>query len=138
MNTSVVRGAVMRLNGFPENFISTNPQFSSATLFNNMGNTNYHSVQVEATLRPTHGFSGTINYTFSRNLGLLPTFSNPVDRHQDYTIVNTNHPHIMRSNGNIDLPIGPGKFLLGNSHGVLAHVIEGWRFGSIYTLSSGP
>jgi hypothetical protein len=128
----------MRLNGFPENFISTNPQFNQANLFSNMGNTNYHSVQVETTLRPTHGFSGTINYTFSRNLGLLPAYSNPVDRHQDYTIVNTNHPHIMRSNGNIDLPIGPGKFLLGNSHGVLAHLIEGWRFGSIYTLSSGP
>jgi hypothetical protein len=138
VNNSVVRGAVMRLNGFAENFISTNPQFTTANYFSNMGNTNYHSLQVEATLRPTHGFSGTANYTFSKNLGLLSTFTNPVDRHQDYTIVNMNHPHIFRSNGNLDLPIGPGKLMFGNSSGVLARIIEGWRVGSIYTLSSGP
>src|SRR5205823_9755515 len=105
-----------------------------------MGNTNYHSVQVEATLRPTHGFSGTANYTFSKNLGIPGqpfTFTNPADRHADYSIVLNNHPHILRTNGTIELPFGPGKLLLGNSHGVLARVFEGWRFGSIYTLSSG-
>jgi hypothetical protein len=128
----------MRLNGFAENFISTNPQFTTVNYFSNMGNTNYHSFQVEANLRPTHGFSGTANYTFSKNLGLLSTFTNPVDRHGDYTIVNTNHPHIFRTNGNIELPFGPGKLLFGNSNGILARAIEGWRFGSIYTLSSGP
>jgi hypothetical protein len=137
VNNSVVRGAVMRLNGFAENFISTNPQFTTANYLSNMGNTNYHSFQAEVTLRPTHGFSGTANYTFSRNLGLLSTFTNPADRHQDYTVVNSNHPHIFRSNGNIDLPIGPGKKLLGSSSGVLGRVLEGWRIGSIYTLSSG-
>jgi hypothetical protein len=147
VNNSVVRGAVMRLNGFPENFISTNPQFGNANWFSNMGNSNYHSVQVEATLRPTHGFSGTANYTFSKNLGVPPNpfgalgptaaFTNPVDRHGDYTIVNNNHPHILRTNGNIELPIGPGKLLLGSSHGVFARAIEGWRLGGIYTLSSG-
>jgi hypothetical protein len=137
VNTSTVRGAVMRLNGFPENFISTNPQFTTDNWFSNMGNSNYHSLQAEVTLRPTHGFQGTFNYTFSKNLGLLSSFTNPVDRNQDYTIVNTNHPHIFRSNGIIDLPIGPGKLLLGNSNGILARVIEGWKVGSIYTLSSG-
>jgi len=137
VNTSVVRGAVMRSNGFPENFISTNPQFSTANYLSNMGNTNYHSMQTEVTLRPTHGLSGTANYTWSKNLGLPGTFTNPVDRHQDYSIVNSNHPHIFRSNGNIDLPFGPGKLLFGNSSGALARAIEGWRFGSIYTLSSG-
>jgi hypothetical protein len=147
VNNSTVRGSVMRLNGFPENFISTNPQFGTANWFSNLGNSNYHSVQVEATLRPTHGFSGTANYTFSKNLGVPPNpfgalgptaaFTNPVDRHGDYTIVNNNHPHILRTNGNIELPLGPGKLLLGNSHGVFARAIEGWRLGGIYTLSSG-
>jgi hypothetical protein len=137
VNNSVVRGAVLRVNGNPENFIATNPQFSTANWFSNMGNTNYHSVQVEATLRPTHGFSGTANYTFSKNLGLPGTFTNPLDRHADYSIVLNNHPHILRTNGTIELPIGPGKLLLGNSHGVLARVFEGWKFGGIYTLSSG-
>jgi len=139
VNTSAVRGSVLRYGGSgnPENLIYTNPQFATANWFSNMGNTNYHSLQVEATLRPTHGFSGTMNYTFSKNLGLPGGFTNPVDRHGDYSIVLNNHPHILRTNGNIELPIGPGKLLLGNSHGPLARAFEGWRFGGIYTLSSG-
>jgi hypothetical protein len=141
VNTSTVRGQVLRVNGlFPENFISTNPQFSTATYYSNMGSANYHSVQAEVTLKPTHGFSGTANYTFSKDLGVAPGFlgfTNPVDRHMDYTIVNNNHPHILRANGNIDLPIGPGKLLFSSTHGVLARAIEGWRLGGIYTISSG-
>ncbi len=148
VNNSVVRGSVLSLNGVPENFIYTNPQFATANWFSNMGNSNYHSVQLEVTLRPTHGFSGTANYTFSKNLGVppntfgafgpTPAFTNPVDRHMDYSIVNNNHPQIFRSNGVVELPVGPGKLLLGKSHGGLARVIEGWKLGGIYTLSSGP
>jgi len=148
VNTSVVRGSVLRVNGVPENFILTNPQFSTVNYFANMGNSNYHSFQSEVTLRPTHGFSGTANYTWSRNLGVPatpvgpfgpgPSITNPVDRHADYTIINNNHAHILRTNGNIDLPFGPGKVLFGGTSGVLARAIEGWRFGFIYTLSSGP
>src|SRR5262249_39148369 len=131
-------GAILRNSGlFPENFIATNPQFSSVTYFSNMGSANYHSVQVEATLRPTHGFSGTANYTFSKDLGLPGTFTNPADRHGDYSIINTNHPHLFRTNGNIELPIGPNKLLFGNSSGWVARAIEGWQMGAIWTASSG-
>jgi hypothetical protein len=58
-NSSTTRGAVLRANGFPENFIATNPQFTTANYLSNMGNTNYHSMQAEVTLRPTHGFGGS-------------------------------------------------------------------------------
>ena len=151
------RGAVLRVNGVPENFILTNPQFNawSAAAFGsgvsylaNMGNSNYNSFQAEATLRPTHGLSGSANYTWSRNLGVpatptgafgpAPSITNPVDRHPDYTIINNNHPHIFRTNGNVELPFGPGRLLFGGSSGAVARAIEGWRFGFIYTLSSSP
>jgi hypothetical protein len=134
---STVRGSVLRVNNFPENFITTNPQFSTLTYFNNVGNNNYHSLQAEVTLRPTHGFSATANYTWSKNLGLPGAFTNPVDRHQDYSIVNTNHPHILRTNGSVELPIGPNKLLMGNTTGPLARAIEKWQVGFIYTLQSG-
>ena len=62
-----------------------------------------------------------------------------MDRHQDYTIVNTNHPHILRTNGNIELPIGPGQALAWATAmaSSLARSKAG-ELGSIYTLSSGP
>src|SRR5262249_8391893 len=148
VNTSVERGSVLRANGVAENFILTNPQFAQVSYLANMGNNNYHSLQTEVTLRPTHGFSGTANYTWSRNLGVpatppgafggfTPSITNPVDRHADYTIVNGNHAHIFRTNGNIELPIGPNRLLFGGSSGIVARAIEGWRFGFIYTVSSG-
>jgi hypothetical protein len=137
VNTSVVRGAALRVNGVPENFVLTNPQFATVNYLANMGSSNYHSFQAEATLRPTHGLSGTANYTWSKNLGLPGGFTNPVERHLDYSIVNNNHDHILRANGNVELPFGPGRLILGNSSGVLARAIEGWRFGFVYNLSSG-
>ena len=100
-----VRGAVMRYNNFPENFIATSPQYGTANYLSNMSSSNYHSLQTEVTLKPTHGFSGSMNYTWSKNLGLpsatgaLTGFTNPVDRRPDYTIVNNNHPHALRTNG---------------------------------------
>src|SRR5206468_10743101 len=113
-----------------------------------MGNNNYHSLQTEVTLRPTRGFSGTANYTWSRNLGVPATppgafggftaaITNPVDRHADYTLVNGNHAHILRTNGNIDLHLGPQKLLSGNSTGIIARATEGCRLGFIYTVTSG-
>jgi len=147
VDPNVVRGSALRANGNPENLIYTNPQFSSVSYLSNMGSSNYHSLQLEYTLRPTHGFSGTVNYTFSKNLGVPPNpysafgpsagFTNPVNRHMDYTIVNNNHPHILRTNGTIELPIGPGKTFLSSSSGVFARAIENWKLGGIWTVSSG-
>jgi hypothetical protein len=138
INQNTVRGAALRANGSnPENLIYTNPQFSAANYLSNMGTANYHSLQVEYTLRPTNGLSSTINYTFSKDIGLPGGFTNPVNRHADYTIVNNNHPHVLRANGTVELPIGPGKAFLSNSTNLMARVIENWKVGYIYTLSSG-
>jgi len=134
---ATVRGAVLRFNGTPENFIATNPQFSTVNYLSNMASSNYHSLQAEVTLRPTRGFSGSMNYTWSKNLGIGTTYTNPVDRRPDYSIVNNNHPHALRSNGVVELPLGPSKLLFGNSSGVLARALERWQVGVIYTLTTG-
>ena len=137
INTSTVKGSALRVNNNPENFIYTNPQFSTANYLSNMGSANYHSVQVEYTLRPTNGLTTIVNYTFSKDLGLLSTFTNPVNRHQDYTIVNNNHPHILRANGTFELPVGPGKTFLPNANSVIARAVENWKVGYIWSTSSG-
>ena len=134
---STVRGSILRVNGTPENFIAANPQFSTVNYLSNMSSSNYHSMQAEVTLRPTHGFSGSMNYTWSKNLGNGATYTNPLDRGRDYTIVNNNHPHALRTNGVVELPFGPNKKFMGNSSGVLARVLEKWQVGVIYTLTTG-
>jgi len=129
-------GGVLRLNGFAENFITTNPQFNNMTYFNNSGYSNYHSLQVQGSMRPTQGFSAQATYTWSKNLG-LGSITDPTNRAVDYTNINNNPGHTLRTNGTIELPLGPNKLLFGNSSGWVARVLERWQLGLIYNLNSG-
>ena len=134
-----VQGAVLRINGFPENFIKTSPQFNNATLFTNMGNTNYHSLQAQATLRSIAGVDFQASYTWSKLLGTMgsPSYTDPVNRNIDYTLQPGDRRHDFRTNGSLELPIGPGKLFARNSSGLLARFIEEWQMTWILDLSSG-
>jgi len=135
---NAVTGSVMRNSGlFPENFIVNNPQYAAVNYYNNLGHSNYHSLQVEGTYRPIQGVTMQGTYTFAKNLGLPGTFTNPVDRHQDYSIVNSNRPQSLRTNAVFELPIGPNKLVMGNSSGMLARAIERWQVSVIYNYSAG-
>jgi len=140
--TPGVNGQVLRQNGFAENFIVTNPQFSSANLITNMSSNNYHSLQAQVTMRQTHGFTGQLTYTWSKNLGFVgyatgPGFTDPVDRRRDYTLVTGDRTHDLRANGAFSIPVGPGKLLFSHTHSVVARVIEGWQLGWVTDVSSG-
>jgi hypothetical protein len=132
-----VNGAVLRYTGFPENFIKTNPQFSTATYHSNLGSTNYHSLQSQFTLRPTAGLTFQAAYTWSKLLGYGGNFTNPVDRKGDYSSQVGDRRHDFRTNGAFELPLGPGHLMLRNSTGVLARLVEGWQMSWILNLSSG-
>jgi hypothetical protein len=136
---NAVTGAVMRNSGlFPENFIVNNPQYGAISYLTNQGHSNYHSVQVEGTYRPIQGITVQGTWTYAKNLGLpAGTYTNPVDQHSDYTIVNGNRPQTVRTNMVFELPIGPNKLMLGNSSGALARVIERWQVGVIYNYNTG-
>jgi hypothetical protein len=138
-------GGLLRDAGFPENFIKTNPQFNNASFLTNFGYANYHSLQAQATLRPTHGISLTATYTWSKNLGLSypsgfggagnPT--DPLNRAADYTLLAGNREHVFVSYGTFDLPFGPNRLIGGSSHGILARLIEQWQGSWILNLRSG-
>ena len=146
---STVQGEVLRRNGFPENFIRTNPQFNQANLRSNAAHSNYHSLQVQTTLRPTGGLSLEGSYTWSKDLGVgtpvlpterstvAPVFTDPRNQAADYTLLNTNRAHVINSYGTFNLPIGPGKLIARNSSGWLARVVEDWQTSWIVNLTSG-
>ena len=139
-----VNGAVMRFNGFAENFIVTNPQFSTINFITNNAGNNYHSLNAQVTMRPTRGITWQSTYTWSKNLGinaiiglLGASFTNPVDRRPDYTLMPDSRTHDFRTNGTFALPFGPGQKLLGNSSGTLARIVEGWHTSWIVNLNTG-
>jgi hypothetical protein len=154
-NSSVVgqAGSVLRCNGFPENFIVANPQFSTVTYNTNLGSNNYHSMQAQISMRPSSGFGLQATYTWSKNLGIQNCcagpanggqsgnyvgLTDPLDRKRDYALTGDDRTHVLQTNGSFDLPIGPNKRFLQNSSGLLARVVEGWKLGWIFNLVSGP
>jgi hypothetical protein len=138
-----VQGAVMRQNNFPENFIVTNPQFAAVNLITNDFSSNYHSLEAQVTMRPIQGVTMQSTYTWSKNMGtggpfgLGPTYTNPVNRHADYSVQTDTRVHDFRTNGTFALPVGPNKFFFGTTSGTVARFIEGWQTGWIVNLNTG-
>jgi hypothetical protein len=154
-NSSVVgqSGSVLRCNGYPENFVVANPQFSSVTYNSNLGNSQYHSMQAQVTMRPMHGLSFQASYTWSKDLGVqnccsapagggqsgnFTALTDPLNRKLNYTLSGGDRPHMLQSNGSYELPFGPNKMLLGNSSGAVARIVEGWKLGWIFSVIAGP
>jgi hypothetical protein len=131
-------GDYIRTNGFPENFVVTNPQFpsggNSALLWTNAFNSTYHSLNISVTKRLSHGFTNQTTYTWSRALGT--NLINPRERGSK-GLVNNHRTHDVRSNGSWELPFGPDRPLLANAPGWLSRVVERWQLGGILSLSSG-
>jgi hypothetical protein len=139
-------GSVLRFNGFPENFIKTNPQMANSVMESNMGYSNYHSMQTQVTVRPTAGLNVDVSYTFARNLGMSPgegpngtgaTYTDPTNRAADYALLPSDRMHSLITYGSFALPIGPNKSLFANATGFWARVAENWQASWILNLTSG-
>jgi len=148
--TAIAGAPVVPAGLFPENWISANPQFNQASYWTNSGKSNYHSLQIQGTVRPTHGLSLQSTYIWSRSLetplvgsalgsGLntVPSFTDPTDRDKDYALSPNHVTHDIRTFGTFELPLGPGKLLFNNSSGVVARLIEGWQTSFIINASTG-
>ncbi|PYS33443.1 MAG: hypothetical protein DMG14_31860, partial [Acidobacteria bacterium] len=135
-------GGLLRRNGFPENFIVVNPQFSDVTLHGNPGNSTYHSLQLQVTKRLSNGFTNQTTYTWSRNLGEADgdggaTYRNPRNRSLDKTLLGFHRTHDLVSDGTFELPIGPGRMFLANTPSWVQRLTERWQLGGIFNWGSG-
>jgi hypothetical protein len=123
---------------FAENYLTINPQLGTPTYITSSGNQNYHSLQIQATLRPTHGFSYQATYTWSKNLAMPgTTFTDPLDRNAEYSYAGSHRAHDFRSNGSFELPFGPNKLLGANTSGWVARLIERWQASLILNMTTG-
>jgi hypothetical protein len=140
-----INGALLRSSGqFPENFIFTNPQFGNGALnpptgayfYGNHIYSNYHSLQGQVTLRPTHGLNFQATYTWSRNLGLSPN-TDPLNRALDYRLSGQHRSHMLTTYGTYDLPLGPSGYVFRNSSTWVRKLVEGWQLSWISSITSG-
>jgi hypothetical protein len=123
----------------PWNYFSASPQYSAVGLRYNGFYTNYHSMQVQATLNPTHGLNFQATYTWSRMLSNSAWTDLTGDRFEDrnYNLHQQNRSHMMNVYGSYSLPFGPSGFLLRDASGALRKAVEGWQLSWIVGMSSG-
>ncbi|PYS33739.1 MAG: hypothetical protein DMG14_31115 [Acidobacteria bacterium] len=143
----LTNAGLLRSSGaFPPNFIVANPQFNEITWRTNADNSNYQSLQAQLNVRQIHGFNYQATYLWSRSLGVTSTlattaqgsgFRDLQNQRADYTRLPSDRTHDFRSYGTFDLPFGPNKLLGGKTSGWAARLIEGWKLGTILSLTAG-
>ncbi len=136
--SSLTGNATQRANaltaGLPANLFVVNPDKARANLLTNFGGSTYNAATVDVRRRFSKGFLFDLNYTFTRAMqGLFETLrEGPVKAVSPFGIT-----HALKMNWIYELPIGNGKPILGNAHGVLQQVVGGWAIDGTGRVQSG-
>jgi hypothetical protein len=151
--TTTGAGGIVRNAGLPENFITGNPQFSTANpgtttlpgnavFITNIADSTYHSMQVEVNKRMSKGFAAQTTYTWSHSLGIADNdggliFRTLRNRNLSKGPLGFDRRHQITSNGTFSLPFGPNRALLGNAPAIVSRLVENWQLSGILNLTSG-
>ncbi|MEI9976376.1 MAG: hypothetical protein WDO73_32570 [Ignavibacteriota bacterium] len=114
------------------------PEFGSNAINSseNTGYSWYHSLQFTATKRFAQGYTLIGSYTFAKNQQAV-NLLNPADPLPLREISDLDAPHRFNVSSIWALPIGKGRALLSNTHGVVERLVGGWELSGIWGLQSG-
>ncbi|HZP05567.1 MAG TPA: TonB-dependent receptor [Terracidiphilus sp.] len=127
------------------------PQYSGVSdTWGNVGNFNYHSLQVTLQQRMAHGLTFNVNYTFAKNIGDDGPYRDGYDipaaaishgtraykqDRIDRSWTTLSIPSTLHVYGVYQLPFGQGH--MGSNSMLVRWLAGGWQFSGIYQYSSG-
>jgi len=127
------------------------PQYSTVSdTWGNVGNFNYHALQVTLNQRMHKGLTYNINYTYSKNVGDDGTYRSGFDipaaaisggtkaykqNRIDRGLTTLSAPHIIHAYGVYQLPFGKDK--IGSNSRLVQWAAGGWQLSGIYQYVSG-
>jgi hypothetical protein len=132
----------------PVNMFVVNPTVANggSTVETNDGSSYYDALQIELRRRLSHGITVQGSYVWSKSLANGPTNSSSSGS-QPTTLRNLSIDkvpsgfdlrHGLKANWIYELPVGPGKALLGSvSNPIFKKVIEGWETAGVFRAQSG-
>jgi len=112
------------------------PEFGDITEVQPVGYSWYHSLQVRAEKRFSHGYTVLLGYTYSK-LMEATSFLNAGDPVPNRSISSLDRPHRLNLSVIYELPFGNGKPLLSHALPVVKGILGGWQLNSIITYQSG-
>jgi hypothetical protein len=115
------------------------PQFTNFTQQNiPVGKVWYNSLQVSLQKCYSKGLGLTGSYTLSKNIQAL-SYLNPTDAAPANTIVPFDRTHVLVVAPIYELPFGPGRAVLGSSHGLVSRLVGGWQLiGNLNWMTGVP
>lgn len=122
------------------------PQYATVrNNFETQGSSSYNALQTQVQKRFSEGIGFLVNYTLSRSMANAESgfgaFAAPAlnkyDLAAEYTVASYDQTHFVNLSGVYELPIGPGKRVLGGGGGVKKNVAGGWQVSGILQYQSG-
>jgi hypothetical protein len=132
-----------------------NQQFSTITYLDNLGDSNYHALQVTLRRRFASGLGLNMSYTWGKSIdnqsvdpvgaasggGLSTTNSrtptNGRNFRQERGRSDFDRTHLFTISSVYELPFGKGRKYLSSPSGFVNHIIGNWSFNTIFYAMSG-
>ena len=112
------------------------PHFGSISTAEPIGYSWYHSLQVLAEKRLSHGYTVQFAYTFSK-LMEATEFLNATDAMPYESISSLDRPHRIAASGIWEVPVGKGRRFGAALPAPVEFFLGGWQIGCVLTRQSG-
>jgi Carboxypeptidase regulatory-like domain len=134
--------------GGPYAFLS--PQFAALYAWRSISNSAYNGLQVSFRHSMSHGLQFDLNYTYSKSMdissdanriaaegGLGGQIINAWDPKASRGVSDFDTPHQVNANWVWELPLGKGRWIATNAHGIGEGLIGGWQLTGLARWTSG-
>ncbi|PYX60289.1 MAG: TonB-dependent receptor [Acidobacteria bacterium] len=115
--------------------------------FRSAGQSNYHSLQLRAEKRFSHGLTFLASYTWAHAMDIASSADLGAQNGGDFRFYQTPNREYGNSDFDIrhrlvlsylyELPFGHGKPMLSSASGPLNYIVGGWQIGGITSFSTG-
>ena len=113
------------------------PEFGGITMDDSQGFAWYHSLQVRATRRMSHGVTANVGYVFSKMMEAV-AYLNAADPRPYRTLSGSDRPHRLTGSVVWQLPVGRRQAYLGHMPKVFEGVLGNWQFSGVVIRQAGP
>ena len=118
------------------NLLKPYPHFGNLTTSEPVGYNWYHSLQVRAGRRMTHGFSANVGYAYSKLMDAT-SFLNETDPLPYETLSGSHRPHRITVSGIYEIPVGRRRSFLNNLPTPLELLLGQWQLSAMVIRQAG-
>ncbi len=118
------------------NLLRPYPQFNGVSASEPIGYSWYHSLQMRAERRFTHGFTFQLSYTWAKTMQATE-FLNPTDPRPYETLSDLDRTHRTVVSGIWELPFGRGRTMGSHWPAALDFFAGGWQLNGVMQRQSG-